>query len=91
MIVLTFYFLNSPEQSNASPATNGEHQPELGDLQPANQGREEETQVVKEEEDEEKKKITSTPDKIPCTLVPLQLSQLRSKNTDSFDMEEVSC
>lgn len=46
----------------------------------------------KEEEVEEQEKeqnLTSTPDKVPSTLAPLQLSQLRTKNTDSFDIEEV--
>lgn len=46
----------------------------------------------KEEEEEEQEKqqnLTSTPDKVPSTLAPLQRSQLRTKNTDSFDIEEV--
>lgn len=43
----------------------------------------------KEEEQEKKQSLTSTPDKVPSTLAPLQLSQLRTKNTNSFDIEEV--
>lgn len=42
-----------------------------------------------EQEQEKKQNLTSTPDKVPSTLAPLQLSQLRTKNTDSFDIEEV--
>lgn len=41
------------------------------------------------EEQEKEQNLTSTPDKVPSTLAPLQLSQLRTKNTDSFDIEEV--
>lgn len=78
---------NSPDQSNTGPAINGEHQPESGDLQSTNQATDEGTQVIKEVEEE--KNLTSTPEKAPCSLPPLQLSQLRTKNTDSFDMEEV--
>lgn len=46
--------------------------------------------MIKEVEEEEKN-LTSTPEKAPSVLAPLQLSQLRTKNTDSFDMEEVCC
>lgn len=78
---------NSPEPSDTGPATNGKHEPESGDLQSAVHREDEDIQDVKEVE--EGTNLTSTPDKAPCTLAPLQLSQLRTKNTDSFDMEEV--
>ena len=46
--------------------------------------------MIKEEQEEEKN-LTSTPEKAPPNLAPLQLAQLRMENTDSFDMEEVRC
>ncbi|KAF0026715.1 hypothetical protein F2P81_021452 [Scophthalmus maximus] len=76
---------DSPEQSGTGgSAANREHQPESSDLQSANQRADEATQVVKEE-----KSLTSTPVKVPPSLVPPQLAQLRTENADSFDMEEV--
>lgn len=83
-------FPDSPEQSSTGTATNEEHPPELSGLQSANQRTDEGTQEMKVVEEEEKN-LTSTPEKAPFGLVPLQLSQLRTKNTDSFDMEEVRC
>ncbi|XP_034550204.1 protein ITPRID2 isoform X2 [Notolabrus celidotus] len=38
---------------------------------------------------EDEKNLTSTPEKAPPTLAPLQLAQLRNENADSFDMEEI--
>ncbi|AWP13447.1 putative sperm-specific antigen 2 [Scophthalmus maximus] len=76
---------DSPEQSGTGgSAANREHQPESSDLQSANQRADEATQVVKEE-----KSLTSTPVKVPPSLVPPQLAQLRTENADSFDMEEI--
>ncbi|XP_031136831.1 protein ITPRID2 isoform X2 [Sander lucioperca] len=75
---------DSPEQSKTGPAANGEHQPE-SDSQSTNQRIEEGSQVVKED----KENLTSTPEKAPPTLAPLQLAQLRMENADSFDMEEI--
>ncbi|XP_059198783.1 protein ITPRID2 isoform X2 [Centropristis striata] len=75
---------DSPEQSRTGPAANGEQQSESADSQSANQRTEEGAQVVKEE-----KNLTSTPEKAPPTLAPLQLAQLRMENADSFDMEEI--
>ncbi|XP_071336321.1 protein ITPRID2 isoform X2 [Trachinotus anak] len=75
---------NSPEWSGTGPATNGVHQTESADLQSTNQRTEDGAQMVKEE-----KNLTSTPEKAPLTLVPLQLAQLRTENADSFDMEEI--
>ncbi|XP_032385003.1 protein ITPRID2 isoform X3 [Etheostoma spectabile] len=75
---------DSPEQNKTAPTANGEHQPE-SDSQSTSRRIEEGTQVVKEEEE----KLTSTPEKAPPTLAPLQLVQLRMENTDSFDMEEI--
>ncbi|XP_041806269.1 protein ITPRID2 isoform X2 [Chelmon rostratus] len=77
---------DSPEQSSNRPTSNGKHQPESAGFQSTNQRTSEETQVVKKEE---KEIVTSTPEKAPPTLAPLQLAQLRSENTDSFDMEEI--
>lgn len=78
----------SPEQN--VPAVNGEHQPGSADVQSANQRTNEGTQVVKEEREEEEN-LTSTPEKALPNLAPPQLAQLRTENTDSFDMEEVRC
>lgn len=47
--------------------------------------------MVTEEQVEEKMILTSTPEKAPSPLAPLQLAQLRVENADSFDMEEVRC
>ncbi|XP_037645849.1 protein ITPRID2 isoform X2 [Sebastes umbrosus] len=77
---------DSPEQSRTGPAANEEHPPESTDSLSTNETTEEGTQVVKEEQEE--KNMTSTPEKAPPTLAPLQLAQLRMENTDSFDMEE---
>ncbi|XP_042350311.1 protein ITPRID2 isoform X3 [Plectropomus leopardus] len=77
---------DSPEQSSAQPAANGEHPTNSTDSESTNQRTEEGTQVVKEEEE---KKLTSTPEKAPPSLAPLQLAQLRTEHTDSFDMEEI--
>ncbi|KAM9347636.1 protein ITPRID2 [Symphorus nematophorus] len=74
-----------PEHSSAGPAANGEHQRQSADIQSANQRTEEGTQGVKEEQ----KNLTSTPEKVPPSLAPLQLAQLRTENADSFDMEEI--
>ncbi|XP_034416948.1 protein ITPRID2 isoform X2 [Cyclopterus lumpus] len=79
---------DSSEQSRTGPASNGEHQPESADSQSPNGRTEEGTQMVKEEQVEEKI-LTSTPEKAPPTLAPLQLAQLRIEKTDSFDMEEI--
>lgn len=70
----------SPEQSSTRPTANGEHQPE-------SQRTDDETQAVTEVQEE--KNLTSTPEKAPPNLAPLQLAQLRTETTDSFDMEEV--
>lgn len=78
---------NSPEPSDTGPATNGKQEPESGELQSTVHREDKDIHNVKEVE--EGTNLTSTPDKAPCTLAPLQLSQLRTKNTDSFDMEEV--
>ncbi|XP_058473136.1 protein ITPRID2 isoform X2 [Solea solea] len=75
---------NSPQQSHARPATNGECQPESADLQSTNQRTEVGPRVVKVE-----KSLTSTPVKAPQTLTPPQLAQLRNENAESFDMEEI--
>lgn len=75
----------SSDQTTDDSANNRDHQ----DVPPTGQGRDEVNQVFKGEEEEEEKNLTSTPDKAPSTPVPLQLSQLRTKNTDSFDIEEV--
>lgn len=86
---------NSSDQNNDGSADNGEHRPQSDNVPPTNQSTEEANQVFKKEEkveEQEKEKeqnLTSTPDKVPSTLAPLQLSQLRTKNTDSFDIEEV--
>ncbi|KAM8855752.1 protein ITPRID2 isoform 1-T4 [Spinachia spinachia] len=69
---------NSSEQSRTGPASNGAHRPESA----------EGAQMVKEEQVEEKI-LTSTPEKAPPALAPLQLAQLRMENADSFDMEEI--
>lgn len=82
------YIPTSSEQTNDSSANNREHHPEPDDVLPTSQDTEEASHVFKEEEEEEKN-LTSTPDKAPSVLAPLQLSQLRTKNTDSFDIEEV--
>ncbi|XP_070770242.1 protein ITPRID2 [Enoplosus armatus] len=74
------------DDSGTGPADNGENQPESADLQSTNQRTEEGTRVIKEEKE---KNLTSTPEKGPPTLAPPQLAQLRSENTDSFDMEEI--
>lgn len=71
------------EDSSRGPAANGENQPESADLQSPNQRTKEETLV------EEEKNLTSTPEKGPSTRAPPQLVQLRTENTDSFDMEEI--
>lgn len=83
---------DSPEPRNTGPpaAANGEHEAESGDPQSGvRRDDEEESQAVRRAEVEEEANLTSTPDKAPCGLAPLQLSQLRTKNTNSFDMEEV--
>lgn len=82
---------NSSDQNNDGSADNGEHPPESDNVPPASQSTEEANQVLKKEEEVEEKEqnLTSTPDKVPSTLAPLQLPQLRTKNTDSFDIEEV--
>lgn len=80
---------DSSDQTTDGSANNRDHQPQPQDVPPTGQGRDEANQVFKGEEEEEEKSRTSTPDKAPSTLVPLQLSQLRTKNTDSFDIEEV--
>nr|XP_046259778.1 protein ITPRID2 isoform X2 [Scatophagus argus] len=74
----------SPEQSSIKPVSSGEHQSESVDFHSANQRIDDQTQEVKEE-----KNLTSTPEKAPPTLAPLQLAQLRTENADSFDMEEI--
>ncbi|XP_068428572.1 protein ITPRID2 isoform X2 [Clinocottus analis] len=73
---------DSPEQSRTGPTSNGEHQPGAADSQSPNGRTAEGTQA-------EEKILTSTPEKTPPTLARLQLAQLRSENTDSFDMEEI--
>ncbi|XP_068184890.1 protein ITPRID2 isoform X2 [Antennarius striatus] len=80
---------DSPEQNSAGTAANGEHQPESPDVQSASQSKSEPAEMVKEEEEEEDKSLTSAPDKVPPILAPLQLTQLRNENADSFDMEEI--
>ncbi|XP_076603276.1 protein ITPRID2 isoform X2 [Chaetodon auriga] len=76
---------DSPEQSSTRPSSNGELQL-TADIHSINQRTSAETQVVKEEG---KENLTSTPEKAPPTLAPLQLAQLRTENADSFDMEEI--
>lgn len=76
---------NSSDQNNDGSAENGEHDPESGDVL-TSQSTEEADQV---KEDEKEQNPTSTPDKVASTLTPLQLTQLRNKNADSFDIEEV--
>ncbi|XP_019131127.2 protein ITPRID2 isoform X2 [Larimichthys crocea] len=76
---------DSAEQCSTGPTANEEHQPASTDFQSTNQKTKEGTQVVKEEE----KNLTSTPEKTPPILAPPQLAQLRTENTDSFDMEEI--
>ncbi|XP_030284549.1 protein ITPRID2 isoform X3 [Sparus aurata] len=71
---------DSPEQSSTRPTANGEHQPE-------SQRTDDGTQAVTEVQEE--KNLTSTPEKAPPNLAPLQLAQLRTETTDSFDMEEI--
>lgn len=81
---------DSPESTGppAAAAPSGEQEP--GDLQPGVRRDDGESPAVRAEaEPEEEANLTSTPDKAPCGLAPLQLTQLRTKNTDSFDMEEV--
>ncbi|XP_073329471.1 protein ITPRID2 [Pagrus major] len=78
---------DSPEQSSTRPTANGEHQPESAVFQSANQRTDDGIQVVNEVQEE--KNLTSTPEKAPPTLAPLQLAQLRTENADSFDMEEI--
>lgn len=81
---------DSSDQTTDGSANNRDHDLQSEDVPPTGQGTDEATQVFKgEEEEEEEKNHTSTPDKAPSTPVPLQLSQLRTKNTDSFDIEEV--
>ncbi|TWW81140.1 Sperm-specific antigen 2 [Takifugu flavidus] len=79
---------DSSDQTTDGSTNNRDHQPQSEDVPPTGQGRDEANQVFKGEEEEEKN-LTSTPDKAPSTLVPLQLSQLRTKTTDSFDIEEI--
>ncbi|KAK9538001.1 hypothetical protein VZT92_005565 [Zoarces viviparus] len=79
---------DSPEQSRTGPASNGGNHPESADSQLSNERTEEGTQMVKEEQVEEKI-LTPIPEKAPPTLAPLKLAQLRTENTDSFDMEEI--
>lgn len=82
---------NSSDQNNDGSADNGEHHPVSDDVPPTSQSTEEANKVFKKEEEEQEKEqnLTSTPDKVPSALAPLQLSQLRTKNTNSFDIEEV--
>ncbi|KAK5890232.1 hypothetical protein CesoFtcFv8_013774 [Champsocephalus esox] len=77
---------DSPEQSSASPAANGEHEPESADSPSTNQRTEDRTQVGKEELEE--KNRTSTPERAHPSLAPFKLAQ--KENTDSFDMEEIN-
>lgn len=79
--IVTSLFPLSPAQSGTEPAPAGEHQPESGAPLPPSQRPGEEAQADN---------LTSTPEKAPPSLAPLQLAQLRSENADSFDMEEVS-
>lgn len=89
MTLFDFHFFLSSGQNNDGSSDNGEHHPESDDVPPTSQSTEEANQVFKKEEKEKEQNLTSTPDKVPSTLAPLQLSQLRTKNTDSFDIEEV--
>ncbi|XP_042282164.1 protein ITPRID2 isoform X2 [Thunnus maccoyii] len=75
---------DSPEQSSTGTAANGAQQTQSADLQSTNQRTEKGTQVIREE-----KNLTSTPEKAPSTLLPPKLTQLRTENADSFDMEEI--
>ncbi|XP_034069426.1 protein ITPRID2 isoform X3 [Gymnodraco acuticeps] len=77
---------DSPEQSSASPAANGEHEPESADSPSTNQRTEDRTQVGKEELEE--KNRTSTPEKAHPSLALFKLAQ--KENTDSFEMEEIN-
>lgn len=80
---------DSSDQTTDGSANNRDHDRQSEDVPPTGQGTDEAIQVFKGEEEEEEENHTSTLDKAPSTLVPLQLSQLRTKNTDSFDIEEV--
>lgn len=79
---------STPESKEPPAPASAEREPE-----PAVQRDDQESQAVSRAEavpeDEQEANLTSTPDKAPCGLAPLQLSQLRTKNADSFDMEEV--
>nr|XP_040057057.1 protein ITPRID2 isoform X2 [Gasterosteus aculeatus aculeatus] len=70
---------DSSEQSRTAPASDGAQRPESA----------EGARMVTEEQVEEKMILTSTPEKAPSPLAPLQLAQLRVENADSFDMEEI--
>lgn len=74
---------SSPEQS--SWRSGPEHQPDSANL-PSNHRKTEREgdQVAKDETD-----LTSTPEKAPSKLAPPLLTQLRTENADSFDMEEI--
>ncbi|KAM9850853.1 protein ITPRID2 [Aulostomus maculatus] len=73
---------HSPEQRCTEPPLNEEPQPEGAGFQSTNQRTED--QAIRE-----KIILTSTPEKPPPSLAPPQLAQLRTENTDSFDMEEI--
>ncbi|KAF7642189.1 hypothetical protein LDENG_00262840 [Lucifuga dentata] len=70
-------------------AATGVPQPASTDLHSANQMADERVLVNREEEEEEEENMSSTPGKAPPTLAPPQITQLRSENADSFDMDEV--
>ncbi|KAM6934122.1 protein ITPRID2 [Xenentodon cancila] len=72
---------NSPEQNS----TEAQHQPKSADLQSTNQR----TGECGPQAAKENNNFTSTPENAPSTLAPPQLAQLRTENTDSFDMEEI--
>lgn len=87
-VIVNISEFNSSSDSSGQITDGSANNRDDQDVPPTGQGGDEANQVFKGEEKEEEK-MTSTPDKAPSTLVPLQLSQLRTKNTDSFDIEEV--
>lgn len=87
---IEFFNISSPNssgQNSDGSADKREHHPDLDDVPPTSQSTEEAKQAFKKEEEEQN--LTSTPDNIPSPLAPIQLSHLRTKNVESFDIEEV--
>uniref|UniRef100_A0A672F8N8 ITPR interacting domain containing 2 n=1 Tax=Salarias fasciatus TaxID=181472 RepID=A0A672F8N8_SALFA len=79
---------SSPEQSGGGGG-GPEGQVDSADLQAGSQSSEEGgAQRVSEEKDRSSSSSSSL-EKAPVTLTPPHLAQLRTENTDSFDMEEI--